>query len=134
MCFSMRPGNPSGTAALLFGMRRIASCMKAGVIHLEIIGVEADGVRWTCPSHGKGAPGGSVGSGDMVIFSICVSLAITSSGAVMRRPVVSSRSTERSVGREGASSAPSDVRRMDLSATLGFFMNMRSRALPYRTR
>ena len=74
--------------------------MMAGVMHSEIIGVNDAGVGWTCPSQGKGAPGGSVGSGDRTAVSICVILATTSSGAVMRRPVVSSRITERFVGRK----------------------------------
>jgi len=84
----MRSGTLSGPAALWLGVRRKASCMMAGVIHPEIIGVEADGVGWVCPSQGKGAPGESVGSGDRTTVSIYIILAITSSGAVMRRPVV----------------------------------------------
>jgi hypothetical protein len=90
----MRPGTLSGPAALWLGVRRKASCMMAGVIHPEIIGVEADGVGWMYPSQGKGAPGRSVGSGDRAIVSIWVILAIAYSGAVMRRPVVSFRSTK----------------------------------------
>jgi hypothetical protein len=101
MCLSIRSGTPFSPAALWLGVRRSASCMMAIVIHSEIIGVEDAGVGWMCPSQGKGAPGGSVGSGDRAIVSICVILAITSSGVVMRRPVVSSRITDRLVGREG---------------------------------
>jgi hypothetical protein len=52
----------------------------------------------------------------------------------MRRPVVSSRITERSVGREEVSVTLSDVRTIDLSATFGFFINKRIRALPYHMR
>jgi hypothetical protein len=79
--------------------------MTGGVIHPGIIGVEDAGVGWMCPSQEKGAPEGGVGFMDKATVSICVILAITSSGAVMRRPVVSSGVTERSVGREGVSVA-----------------------------
>ncbi len=79
-------------------------------------------------------PRGSMGSGDRAAVSICVILATTSFEAVMRRPVVSSYITERSVGREGVSATPSDVRIIYLSATLSFFINRRSKALPYRMR
>jgi len=135
MCLSMRPVTPSGPVALWLGVRRRASYMMVGGIHPEIIGVEAAGVGGMCPSQGKRAPGGSVGSGDRATFSICVILAITSSGAVMRRSVVSSRITERSIGREeGVSVTPSVVRRINLSATLGFLIKKRSMTLPYRMR
>ena len=108
--------------------------MMVGVIHPEIIAAEAAGVGWMCPSQGKGTPGGRVGSGDRATVSICVISAITSFGAMMRRPVVLSRITERLVGREEVSVTPSDVRRIYLSATLGYFMNKRSMALPYSMR
>ena len=104
--------------------------MMVGVMHPTIIGIEADGVGWMCPNHGKGAPGGREGSGDMAIVSSCVILAIASSGEVMRRPVISSRRTEISVGKEGVSVVFSALRNIDFSATLGFFKNMRRRALP----
>ena len=48
------------------------------------------------------------------------SLVVTSVGVVSSRPDVSSRRTERPVGRVGLSSVPSEVRRMDLRASLGF--------------
>ena len=73
---------------------------------------------------------GREGSGDRASVSSCVILAITSSGEVMRRPVVSSHKTERSVGKKGVSVVFSAVRNIDFSATLGFFINMRRRALP----
>jgi hypothetical protein len=130
----MRPGTPSGPAASWLGVRCRASCMVAGVIHLEIIGVEAACVGWMCPSQKKEAPGGSVGSRDRATVSICVILAITSCGAVMMRPVVSSRITERSTCGEGVSIIPSVVRILNLSAALGFLINRRSKALPYRMR
>ena len=125
----MRPCTLSGPTALCLGVRRKASYIIVGVIHPEIIGVDDVGVERTCPSHRKGAPGGSVGSGDRATDSICVVLATTSSGVVMRRPVVSSRMMERSAGRQGVSVTSSDVRRMDLSAMLGLFIKRRSRFL-----
>jgi hypothetical protein len=121
----------SGPAALWFGVRRKDSCMMAGVIHPVIIGVEVNGVGWTCPSQGNGAPGGSVGSGETATVSILVILAITLSGAVIRRPVVSSRITKSSLGSEGVSFTPFVVRIIYLSTTLGFFRKRRSKALPY---
>jgi len=52
----------------------------------------------------------------------------------MRRAVISSRSTQSSVGREGLSATPSVVRKIDLSATLGVFFFWWSKALPHCTR
>ena len=75
-----------------------------------------------------------MGSGDKAAISICVYLATTSFGAVMSLPVVSSGITERSIGREVVLVTPSAVRIRDLSATLGFLINMRSMALSYRMR
>lgn len=89
-------------------------------MHPTIIGAEAFGDGLMCPIQGKGAPGGSEGSGERASVSIWVSLEMTSSGEVTIRLVVCSRSTERSVGGEGLSVAPSAVRRIDFSATLGF--------------
>ena len=103
----MRPGTPSGPAALWLGVWRKASCMMVGVMQPEII--EDAGVGWTCLSHGKGVPGGSVGSGDTAAVSICAILATTSAGAVMSWPVISSRIMERSVGRILVSFSPSVV-------------------------
>ena len=71
-----------------------------------------------------------MGSGERVVVYIFVSCVITSDGAVIRRLDVSSRSTEISAGSVGLSGVPSVVRRMDLRATIGFFTNMRMRALP----
>ncbi len=99
MCLRMRPGTPSGPADLWLGVRRNASCMMAGVMQPEIIGIEDAGLGWTCLSHGKGAPEGSVGSGDKAAVSICAILATTSAGAVMRWPLILSRIMERFVGR-----------------------------------
>jgi hypothetical protein len=132
MCLRTRPGTPSGPAALWLGVQRKVSCMMAGVIQPEIVGIEDVGVGRAYVSHGKGAPIGGGGSGDRPTFSICVTIATTSSWAVMRMPVVSSRTTERYVGREGMFVTPSVVRIIDLSTTLGFVTNKRSIALPYR--
>ncbi len=79
-------------------------------------------------SRERGPPGGERGPERVRPFFSCVSLEITSSGEVSSRPVVSSRMTERSVGRVGVLVAPFAVRRIYLRATLGFFINMRSRA------
>jgi hypothetical protein len=70
-----------------------------GLIQQEIIGIEDVGIGRTYAIQVKGAPGGSVRSGDRAAVSILVILETTSSGVVMRRPVVSSRTTERYVGR-----------------------------------
>jgi hypothetical protein len=102
-----------------------------GVIYPINIGTKEVGVGRTWPSHGNGAPGASVGSGDRAFVSSFSSRAITSVGVVSRRPDVSSRRTERSLGRVRLSGVPSEVRRMDLRAALGFFTNMRGSALPY---
>jgi len=128
---STSPGTPYGPAALWFGVRRRASWKMVGVIWSINIVTEEVGVGWTWPSHGNGAPGGSVGSGDRAFVSNFSSCVITSVGVVSRRPDVSSRRTERSVGRVGLSGAPSEMRRMDLRAKLGFFTNTRRSALPY---
>jgi hypothetical protein len=96
-----------------------------GVIWPISIGTEEVGVRRTWPSHGNDAPGGIAGSGESAVVSIFLSYIITSDGVVRRRPNASSRRTERSVGSVRLSGFPSEVRRMDLSAILGFFTNMR---------
>jgi hypothetical protein len=103
----------------------------AGVIWPINVGTEEVGDGRTWPSQGNGAPGGSVGSGDRAVDSNFSSCAITSAGVVSMRPNFSSQRTERSVGRVGLSGAPSEVRRIDLRAALGFFTNMRRIALPY---
>jgi hypothetical protein len=103
----------------------------AGVICPINIGTEKVGVGQTCPSQGNGAPGGSVGSGERAIVSILVSCFTTSDGVVRRSPDLSSRRIERSVGSMRFLVVPAEVWRMDLSATLGFFTNMRRRALAY---
>jgi hypothetical protein len=77
------------------------------------IGTEEVGVGRTWPSHGSSAPGGSVGSRDRAFVTSFSSCAITSAGVVSMRLDVSSRRTERSVGRIGLSDVPSEVRRMD---------------------
>ena len=66
-----------------------------------------------------------------VVVSICVRCVNTSDRVVRRRQDVSSRKMEISVGSVRLSVIPSEVRRMDLRATLGFFTNMRRSALPY---
>jgi len=91
-----------------------------GVIWPINIGTEEVGVEWTWPSHKNGAPGGIVGSGEGVVGSIFSSCVLTSDEVVRRHPNVSSRRTERSVGSVRSSGVPSEVQRMDLSATLGF--------------
>ena len=63
MCSRVRPGTPSGLAALWLRVRRKASRMMVGVMQPEIIGIEDACVGRTCPSHGKGGPGRSVESG-----------------------------------------------------------------------
>jgi hypothetical protein len=132
MCLRMRPVTPSCPAALWLGVRRKIYCMMAKVIQPEIIGIEDYGVGRTSPSHGNGVLEVSAGSRDNAVVSICVILAIASSGAVMRWPVVSCRIVERSVGRVEVSCNRSDVRWIDLSAALGFLINRRNKALPYR--
>jgi hypothetical protein len=94
--------------------------MMTGVMHPEIIGIEEEGVGRTWPSHGKGASGGSVGSGDKATVYISAILASTSIGAVMRRPAASYRMRERSLERAGESLSPAADRRIDLRATLDF--------------
>ena len=96
----------------------------AGVIWPICIGTEEVGDGRTWPSQENGAPGGIVGSEERDVVSIFVSDVITSDGAVIIRPHVSSRRTERSVGSVGMSGVPSEVRRMHLKATIGFFTNM----------
>ena len=91
----------------------------AGVIWPISISTEEVGIGRTWPSQENGAPGVSVESGERAVVSIFVSCVITSDGAVIRRPYVSSRRAERSVGSVGLSGVPSEVRRMDLRATLG---------------
>jgi hypothetical protein len=103
----------------------------AGVICPISIGIEEVGVGRTWPSQGNVAPGGSAGSGERAIVSIFLSCAHISDGVVRRRPDLSSRRMERSVGIAELSVIPTDVLRMDFSATLGFFANMRRSALPY---
>jgi hypothetical protein len=95
--FKMRPKTTSDPAALWLEVRRKASCMMTGVIQLYIIGIEPDGVGG--PSQGKVVHEGSARCRDRAAVSICGILATTSSGAAMRRLVVSSRIMERSVGR-----------------------------------
>ena len=70
-----------------------------------------------------------MGSGERALVSIFVSCAITFDGAVRRRPDVSSRRTERSVGSVGLSGVPSEVRRMELRATLDFFHKYANKSL-----
>ncbi len=63
------PGTPSGPAALWFGVRRRASWKIAGLIWSISIGSGEAGVGRTWLSQGKGAPGGSVGSGERALVS-----------------------------------------------------------------
>ena len=75
-----------------------------------------------------------MGPGERAFVSIFVNWVITSDGVVRRRLDISSRMTERSIGSAGLSGVPSEVWRMDLSATLSYFANMRIRTLPYFSR
>jgi len=93
------------------------------------IGTEEVGVGRTCQSHRNGARRGIAGSGESDVVSIFLSCVITSDGEVRRRPTASSRRTERSVGRVGLSGVSSEARRMDLSATLGFFTHFANKYL-----
>ena len=68
MCFKLMSGTPSGPAALWFGDRRRASCMIAGKIHSDIMGVVYRYDIGTRASHGNGAPGGSLESGDNALI------------------------------------------------------------------
>ena len=91
-----------------------------GVIWPIGIGTEEVEVGRTWPSHVNGAPGGRVESGERVAVSMLLSsCVITTDGVVRRRPNVLSRRTERSVGSVGLSGVLSEVRKMDLRATLG---------------
>ena len=72
-----------------------------------------------------------MGSMERAVVSICVSCVNASDGVVTRRPNVSSRKMERSVGSLVLSVVPSEVRRMDLRATFGFLTSMRTSALAY---
>ncbi len=83
------------------------------------------------PRKRRSGGGGSVGSGERAWASSLCILAMTSLGSGMRRPVVSSRMIERSVGRGWEMSASAAVRRIDCRATLVFLVNMRRRAAPY---
>ncbi len=65
-----------------------------------------------------------------VTVSSFVSCLTTSAGVVMRRPDVSSFKMERSVGSMVGFLSPAADQRIDFSATLGFFTNMRRKALP----
>jgi hypothetical protein len=86
MCLSISPGTQSGPAALWFGVRRRASCSIDGVMHPEIIGIVYCrlGVMWE--SHGNGALGGSMGSGERALVSSFCTCLMTSFGSMMRRP------------------------------------------------
>jgi len=75
--------------------------MMAGVLPLEIIGIKENGVGRRWQSQGKGAHGGSVGSGNSATVSIYLFF-ITSTDAIMRRPVVSSLIMESLVGGRGS--------------------------------
>ena len=94
--------------------------MIAGVMHPEIIGAECLWLGTTRRSHGNGAPGRSVGSGDRAWVSNLWTCAITSVGSTRRRPEDSSLRIERSVGRGWVLASSAAVRRMDCSATRGF--------------
>jgi hypothetical protein len=79
---------------------------------------------------GKVLPG-SVDPGDKNTVSISANLTITYVGVLMMRPVASCLMIERFLGREGESLSPSVKRIIYLRTSLGFFKDMRSRALPY---
>ena len=113
ICFRIMAGTPSGPAALWFGVRRRASCRIVGEIRPDIMGVLCTWGDVTRVSHGIGAPGGSVGSGDNAWISIFFTCAMTSTGSMICLPVISSRIPERFVERGWESSSPAAVRRMD---------------------
>ena len=69
-----------------------------------------------------------MGSGERAIVSICVSYVNTSDRMVRRRTDLPSRVMDRSVGSAELSVVPTEVLRMELGATLGFFANMRRSA------
>ena len=66
-----------------------------------------------------------MGSGERAIVSISVSCVNISDGVVRRMPDLSSHRMERSVGSTKLSVVTTEILRMDLSATLGFFANIR---------
>ena len=99
-------------------------------MHRDIIGTVCLRMGETWESHGKGAPGGSVGSGERALVSSFCTWAMTSDGSVMSWPVVSSRTIERFVGRCWGFSPSSPVRNIDFSANLGLVMNRWSSFFP----
>ena len=100
MCLSTIPGTLSGPAALWVGVRRRASWKMTGVIWPINIGTEEVGVGRTWPSHGNGALGGSIGSGDRAVVSNFSSRAITFAGVVRIAPRCFV-SEDGEIGREG---------------------------------
>ncbi len=82
----------------------------------------------------KWSYGREYGAGERDTVSICASFVITSAGVAMRHPNVSPLKIERSVGNVVESLSLVAVWRIDLSATLGFFTNMRTRASPWLRR
>ena len=79
--------------------------------------------------HGNGAPSGRVGSKVRAFIGRFSPSAITSAGVLIRRPVVSSLTVDESVGKTCESEVIVAVRRMDRSATFGFFTNIRRSGL-----
>jgi hypothetical protein len=123
--------DPSGLGALWFGERRRASYIIAAVIFLDIIGTEEVGGGLTWPTQGNRALGGSAGYRERATFFICANVFATSESDVTSRPAVSSRMIERSVGSVVETAVLVADRRMNLSATFGFFVNMRRKTLTY---
>ncbi len=71
-----------------------------------------------------------MGSGERAADSICASFVTTAAGDVMSNPEVSSLRIKSSVGSLVEALAPVADQRMDLSAALGLFTNIKRRGLP----
>jgi hypothetical protein len=99
MCFKIMPRTPPGPAALWSGVRRIASCIIIGVMHLDIIEMVCFWLGGIWESHGNYAPSMSEGFSERACVSSFCTCAMISIGSTMRWPMVSSRMIERFVGR-----------------------------------
>ena len=77
------------------------------------MGVVCSSNKGARASHGNGALGGSVGSGDNALISRYSTCAMTSAESLRTRPVLSALIIERFVGRGWESAFPAGVRRMD---------------------
>jgi len=131
MCMSIRPGIPSGPAAVWLGVWRKTSCIMDGLMHPKIIGILCCWLGVTWQSHGNGASCESVWSGERAWVSCFCTCAMTSSGSVMRGPEASSLMIARFVGSGLESFFSVADRRIDCKATFGFGINIRRRNFPY---